>query len=94
MSKRARRISQDELDAWDRHLSEGYGQMKALFKIKEVCEILDCSRMTVDSLRKKRKLAIVEVGSSPRITRLSLLEYLARRPASAARPRSNDAAQA
>jgi len=70
----------DSRGAWDRHLTKTFGQVKALFTVEETREILGCSRSALYSLIGSGTLAMLRVESSPRITRVSLLDYLSGRP--------------
>jgi len=72
-------MSEKRQPSWDEFLTRRYGH-KALFKYSEVREIFGCCRHTVNTLVARRKLDIRHVGKSPRVTRLSLLKYLNRKP--------------
>jgi len=65
---------------WDEFLTRTYGPEKALFTFEEVCTILDCSRSSLYAMVGRRELEVKRIGSSPRVTRLSLLEYLRTQP--------------
>jgi|GEM_PF-3089072 len=78
MAKRGAARS-EPLQTWDEYLSERYGD-KALFTLEEVCGILGCSKPTLYAMIGSGQFEIRRVGSSPRVTRLSLLEYLKSNP--------------
>ena|GEM_PF-3903180 len=60
---------------WNVFLTRTYGH-KALFTIEETRTILGCARQTVLQRIGSRQLDIRYIGSSRRVTRASLIEYL------------------
>ena len=59
-------------------LQREYGT-KMLFTYPEVCEILGCCRGMVHKMVHSKKLEIRRIGKSPRVTRLSLVNYLTKK---------------
>ena len=70
----------EQREAWDKYLSRKYGD-KALFTLAEACEIIGCSMPSIYGMMDDGILDKRRVMTSPRITRLSILDYLANKPA-------------